>query len=312
MGMSYLEAARIMMGGGSGNVGPKPDNIEYNGTYLAEDDDLDGYTRVVVALPLGGATFTENDSYTPPANLRGWSSVTVNVKTWKDEYDAMKECCDKVSEAILDNWPDDDPVNPKPDEPWPDPEDPTKPTIEDAIPIISGYIPPPGTPIRDLEAVTGGNPITDITTGVTVEIIHVLDGDSAWYPDEHQYFNAYSKIRGIDYFPQIEPYTATCYQAWYMKITNGTTTYTWSPGWDQSQNVHPIYNGEGYDQLVSASIDPTTGFVEWIIEETYPGYSPSTRRYIGTLSDLIGYGADGHTYKVGSGSNAFTPETTPT
>ena len=100
MGMSYLEAARIMMGGGSGNVGPKPDNIEYNGTYVAEDDDLDGYTQVVVALPLGGATFTENRSYTPPDNLRGWSSVTVNVKTWKDEYDAMMECCQDVAEIL--------------------------------------------------------------------------------------------------------------------------------------------------------------------------------------------------------------------
>ncbi len=341
MGMSYLEAARIMMGGGSGNVGPKPDTIVYNGTYVAEDDDLDGYTQVVVALPLGGATFTENRSYTPPDNLRGWSSVTVQVKTWEDEYNAMMECCQDVAE-ILGAEPEPgqsccDAVKAKAQEVIDENEEYEKcresvieklqeydpnfdpqtcqditDKIDDVVDDAEGYEFPPDTDIRDLEAVTGGNPITDTTTGVTVEIIHVLDGDSAWYPDEHQYFNAYSKIRGIDYFPQIEPYTSTCYQAWYMKITNSTTTYTWSPGWDQSQNVPPVYNSEGYDQLVSASIDPTTGFVEWIIEETYPGYSPSTRRYIGTLSDLIGYGADGHTYKVSSGSNQWTPETTPT
>lgn len=341
MGMSYLEAARIMMGGGSGNVGPKPDTIEYNGTYVAEDDDLDGYTQVVVALPLGGATFTENRSYTPPANLRGWSSVTVNVKTWKDEYDAMMECCqdvaeilgaepepgqsccDAVKEAAQDVVDENEEYSLTCDaviallqtfDPNFNPQscDEVPEEIQKVVDEADGYTFPPGTPIRDLEAVTGGNPITDTTTGVTVEIIHVLDGDSTWYPNEHQYFNAYSKIRGIDYFPQIEPYTTTCYQRWYMKINNGTTTYTWSPGWEQSQQSLPIYNCEGYDQLVSASIDPTTGFVEWIIEETYPGYSPNTRRYIGTLSDLIGYGADGHRYKVSSGTNDFTPETTPT
>lgn len=100
MGMSYLEAARIMMGGGSGNVGPKPDTIAYNGTYLAEDDDLDGYTRVVVALPLSGTTFTQNGSYTPSSDIRGWSSVIVQVKTWKDEYDAMVACCEDVAEIL--------------------------------------------------------------------------------------------------------------------------------------------------------------------------------------------------------------------
>lgn len=312
MGMSYLEAARIMMGGGSGNVGPKPDTIAYNGTYVAEDDDLDGYTQVVVALPLGGATFTENRSYTPPDNLRGWSSVTVNVKTWKDEYDAMKECCDKVSEAILDNWPNDDPVNPKPDEPWPDPEDPTKPTIEDAIPIISGYIFPPGTPIRDLEAVTGGNPITDTTTGVKVELVHNLVG---WdqYAGEVKYFNFYSTILGVDYFPEAYPYQSTCLQSYGLNITVNGETYYWQPYHSQRGSTsHPNYNCQTYCSATGFSIDPVTGDVELTISQWVTGYQPTTDRYIGNVQNLIGYGADGHTYKVSSGSNQWTPETTPT
>lgn len=341
MGMSYLEAARIMMGGGSGNVGPKPDNIEYNGTYLAEDDDLDGYTRVVVALPLGGATFTENRSYTPPSNLRGWSSVTVNVKTWKDEYDAMMECCqdvaeilgaepepgqsccDAVKEAAQDVVDENEEYSLTCDaviallqtfDPNFNPQscDEVPEEIQKVVDEADGYTFPPGTPISDLEAVTGGNPITDETTGVKVEFVHALDGDSSWYPDEHLYFNFYSNIRGIDYFPQTEPYTSTCYQRFSMLITVNGNTYSWSPGYWESQSSPPIFNCETYCQITSATIDPTTGYVEWIITCSVPGYSPWTSRYIGTNTDLIGFGADGHTYKVSSGSNEFTPETTPT
>ena len=309
MGMSYLEAARIMMGG-AGNVGPKPDHVTVNGTYYAEDDELDGYTQFVVAIPLSGTTFTDNGSYT--ADVGGWNSVTVNVKTWKDEYDAMKECCDKVSEAILDNWPNNDEDHPKPDEPWPDPDDPTKPTIEDAIPIISGYIFPPGTPIRDLEAVTGGNPITDTTTGVKVELVHSLTG---WdqYAGEMKYFNFYSTILGLDYFPEAYPYQSTCLQSYGLNITVNGETYYWQPYHSQWGSTSlPNFNCQTYCSATGFSIDPVTGDVELTISQWTTGYQPTIERYIGNVPNLIGYGDSSHQYKVSSGSNEFTPETTPT
>lgn len=58
-------------------------NITSNGTYNASQDDADGYSSVIVAVP-GGATIepltvTENGTYNPPSGVNGYAPVTVNV-----------------------------------------------------------------------------------------------------------------------------------------------------------------------------------------------------------------------------------------
>ena len=71
----------------SANLGSK--TITTNGTYDAEDDDLDGYSEVVVNVSggspdLGTKTVTANGTYTASTDsLDGYSSVTVNVPTYK-------------------------------------------------------------------------------------------------------------------------------------------------------------------------------------------------------------------------------------
>lgn len=66
---------------GGGVVDSK--TITANGTYDAEDDDLDGYSTVVVNVPsavLVSKSITENGTYDPQDdNADGYSSVTVNV-----------------------------------------------------------------------------------------------------------------------------------------------------------------------------------------------------------------------------------------
>lgn len=66
---------------GGGVLGNK--TITANGTYRAEDDDLDGYSTVVVNVAsavLVSKSITENGTYDPQDdNADGYSSVTVNV-----------------------------------------------------------------------------------------------------------------------------------------------------------------------------------------------------------------------------------------
>lgn len=66
---------------GGGVLGNK--TITTNGTYDAEDDDLDGYSTVVVNVAsavLVSKSITENGTYDPQDdNADGYSSVTVNV-----------------------------------------------------------------------------------------------------------------------------------------------------------------------------------------------------------------------------------------
>lgn len=65
------------------DLGPKI--IGQNGTYNAEDDNLDGYSSVNVVVPqqaLGSKTITSNGTYDPldeDPKLDGFNSVTVNV-----------------------------------------------------------------------------------------------------------------------------------------------------------------------------------------------------------------------------------------
>lgn len=63
-----------------GVVGEK--TINANGTYYAIDDDLDGYSSVVVSVTgaLGTKTITANGTYNASSdNLDGYSSVTVSI-----------------------------------------------------------------------------------------------------------------------------------------------------------------------------------------------------------------------------------------
>ena len=54
--------------------------ITANGTYVATDDNLDGYSEVTVTIPLGTKTITANGTYTATDdNLDGYSQVTINV-----------------------------------------------------------------------------------------------------------------------------------------------------------------------------------------------------------------------------------------
>lgn len=77
--IEYKLKAVVTNGGGA--VDSK--TITANGTYDAEDDDLDGYSTVVVNVPsavLVSKSITENGTYDPQDdNADGYSSVTVNV-----------------------------------------------------------------------------------------------------------------------------------------------------------------------------------------------------------------------------------------
>lgn len=60
------------------NVGAQ--TVVDNGTYYAVDDHLDGYSQVTVSLPLDSKSITTNGTYNASTdNLKGYSSVSVNV-----------------------------------------------------------------------------------------------------------------------------------------------------------------------------------------------------------------------------------------
>lgn len=87
--MNNLEAARIMMSGSGGsNIAPKPDPIIQNGTYLASDDDLDGYSRVVVTAGTSVAEMIDNFRTIYSAPVFPNSEYTYKIKighinTWE-------------------------------------------------------------------------------------------------------------------------------------------------------------------------------------------------------------------------------------
>ena len=59
-------------------------NISVNGTYVAADEQLDGYSSVKVEVPdipavLDDITITENGNYTPPSGTDGYDDITVQV-----------------------------------------------------------------------------------------------------------------------------------------------------------------------------------------------------------------------------------------
>lgn len=98
---------------GGGVEGSK--TITQNGTYLAEDDDLDGYSSVTVNVPssavLGTKSITENGTYSAQDdNYDGYSEVTVNVSggtlgtktiTQNGTYNASSDNLDGYSQVTV-------------------------------------------------------------------------------------------------------------------------------------------------------------------------------------------------------------------
>ena len=88
-------------------------NIYDNGTYVAEDDNADGYSQVVVALPLDEKSITSNGEYLASADdLKGFTKVTVNVPaptpalgtksiTANGTYNAGSDNLDGYSQVIV-------------------------------------------------------------------------------------------------------------------------------------------------------------------------------------------------------------------
>ena len=127
--------AAVSQGGGA-NLGTK--TITANGTYTAQTDGYDGY-----------------------------SSVTVIVPTYEEEYEEMLECCEEVKEKLKELDPD---YNP---------DDPDAPTIPEEIDKVSGYTVPEGVNPTDpaYQGLIGGNPVTDETLGLTVAPVIMQGGE---------------------------------------------------------------------------------------------------------------------------------------
>ena len=83
-----------MQSGGGSNLGTK--NITANGTYQAQDDNLDGYSAVTVAVTptLQNKTITQNGTYTADSGYDGLGTVAVNVSGGSG---------DEIFEYILQN-----------------------------------------------------------------------------------------------------------------------------------------------------------------------------------------------------------------
>lgn len=142
-----------------------PITITDNGTYTASGN-VDGYSPVTVALPLGTKTVTENGTYTASTDsLKGYSAFTVNVDTYEEEYEEAEEQLQEMLEcqaeiaALLGLTP-----------PY-DCED-----IKQAITERGGYEPPIGTEINDILSIAKADPVTDETVGKTIVTIINNDG----------------------------------------------------------------------------------------------------------------------------------------
>ena len=69
-----------MSGGGGGHTILGTKTVTENGTYVALDDEFDGYSTVTVALPLNSKSITANGTYLASSDeLEGYTDVTVNV-----------------------------------------------------------------------------------------------------------------------------------------------------------------------------------------------------------------------------------------
>ena len=219
---------------------------------------------------LDSVTFTENDTYTPTAPLDGWNEVTVQVPTYEEEYrealeriaelEEQVEECDVCKAAVIGKLQEYDPSF--------DPQTCTDipPEIDNVVEQESGYTFPQGTAYDPtiLDAV-GADPITDVDTGQTLYCEYRTAAESI----QHQ--------NGVE--------------AWYTD-SNGDV-YQITGDYDNDPDIY--YNGCSITMH-----DPTTGTVNIKYTKrshTYPDYHFDVDTYQ-TVSDLIGYGATGHTYKV--------------
>ena len=214
--------------------------ITDNGTYAASGDNLKGYSSVTVALPLGTKTVTENAAYTASTDgLKGYSEFTVNVRTYKPEYDALVECQQEVA-ALLGLTP-----------PY-DCDD-----IKQAITERGGYEPPIGTEINDILKIAKADPVTDETVGKTI-VTYLYN------------------VGGIGHL--------------YVRVryTDG----------HEEQIFGREYGDVAFDTVEYAILDSSTGRISGYYTYHSPGGTSTTETFDYTVSYLIGYGAAGHQYKV--------------
>lgn len=223
---------------------------------------------------LGSVTFTENDTFTPTAPLDGWNEVTVNVPTYEEEYrDALEriaeleeqvEECDECKAAVIGKLQEYDPnFDPQTCEDIPDE---IGKVVDDEKEKVSGYTFPDGTPYDPtiLDAV-GGDPITDVDTGQTL------------YCEYHTAAESIQHQNGVE--------------AWYTD-SNGDV-YQIIGDYDNDPDIY-------YSGCSIKMHDTTTGTVNIKYTKrshTYPDYHYDVDTYQ-TVSELTGYGASGHTYKV--------------
>ena len=103
-------AAGYLLGRKNGKGKLTTKTITDNGTYKAKDEPVeedekkyDGYSEVTVNLALGSKSIVSNDTYTASSDgLKGYSSVTVNVPTYAQEYQEALARIDELEEQLGD------------------------------------------------------------------------------------------------------------------------------------------------------------------------------------------------------------------
>ena len=101
-------AAGYLLGRRNGKGKLTTKTITDNGTYKAKDEPVgqdekkyDGYSEVTVNLALGSKTIVSNDTYPASADsLKGYSSVTVNVPTYEQEYQDALDRIEELEEQL--------------------------------------------------------------------------------------------------------------------------------------------------------------------------------------------------------------------
>ena len=253
-------------------------------------------------------TITENGVYyprneTPP--LDGYNKVTVNVETYEEEYEEMKECCDEVVEVIQQYDPDYDPT------------DPTAPTIpeeiSDVIDGVSGYTFPVGTELEPIIDIIPVDPVEDTATHVSIQIgatLYARNTDNPDFPVEGIWIEgcrqgtvALAQQYGVN-----PTWQGSISANTYGSITFGIKAVNTTSG---TVYMHNLYGGGITDYpeyawtLKTFSIDPTNGYIThttnlhyirtWttpqsVVDEDYTYITQQD------VSDLIGYGTG--QYKV--------------
>lgn len=262
---------------------------------------LDGSGGGGTPAVLDEKTITENGVYyprdeTPP--LDGYNKVTVNVETYEEEYEEMKECCDEVLEVIQQYDPDYDP------------EDPTAPTIpeeiEDVIDDVKGYTFPEDTEYEDIIDIVP-DPVEDVDIavslqwGVGINVTHSggLNPDFPTTPVffPYKYITA-DLLDSIGIEPYRNPYGGNPYYgefSFYVRIITSSGNVIEdgiTGGGGLGMGAHTKFTLENY------SVDSTTGTITAYYRLTDDYVDQLNGPYYNTYSQLIGYGAAGHTFKA--------------